>query len=66
MGKIMIHLGLPKTATTSLQLDFFPKLKKYNIDYIGISQPRGANNDIMFLQFMKSINTGKEIEVTRS
>lgn len=66
MGKIIIHIGLPKTATTSLQIDFFPKLNKKDINYIGINQPREGNNNALFLQFMKSINTGKEIEVTRS
>ncbi len=66
MGKLFIHIGLPKTATTSLQVDFFPKLIKYNINYLGVKQPRGRENNLLFNQFIQSINSGKEIEVTKS
>jgi hypothetical protein len=38
--KIFVHIGLPKTATTSLQTDFFPKLEDGEIKYFGVVQPR--------------------------
>ena len=66
MGKLFIHIGLPKTATTSLQVDFFTKLKKYNINYLGVKQPRGRENNKLFNQFMKSLNSSKDIAKTKS
>lgn len=37
----LIHLGLPKTATTSLQYDYFPVLNEASdCFYIGVNQPR--------------------------
>lgn len=45
MKKIIIHLGPPKTATTSLQY-FFQKIdfKSMNALYIGVLQPRNKKN----------------------
>lgn len=39
-GKIFVHIGLPKTATTSLQADLFPHLSDEGIQYAGVFQPR--------------------------
>ena len=39
--KLIIHIGYPKTATTSLQKDFFPKIR--NVNYLGtISTQKGS------------------------
>lgn len=38
MASIYIHIGLPKTGTTTLQKSFFQSLK--NFDYQGVYQPR--------------------------
>jgi hypothetical protein len=51
-----VHIGLPKTATTTLQKDFFPKLKKYNIDYIGVNHPRETRQTTLYKKFYKAIN----------
>lgn len=44
MNKLIIHLGPPKTATTSLQ-HFFQEQNFSNIEYLGIKQPRGKSGD---------------------
>lgn len=43
-GKIFVHIGLPKTATTSLQKDFFPFLTGEGTKYIGVFHPRGISD----------------------
>ena len=59
--KIYCHIGLPKTATTTLQLDYFPLVDKYV--YLGIAQPRGeSESDALFKQVLKAVNTGEGIE----
>lgn len=42
MNKLIIHLGPPKTATTSLQ-HFLQEQNFSNIEYLGIKQPRGKS-----------------------
>lgn len=42
-GKIFVHIGLPKTATTSLQKDLFSRLD--NFEYAGVSYPRSWEFD---------------------
>lgn len=44
MNKLIMHLGPPKTATTSLQ-HFFQEQNFSNIEYLGIKQPRGKSGD---------------------
>ena len=39
-GKLFVHIGLPKTATTTLQIEFFPELANGGIRYLGVFQPR--------------------------
>ena len=39
-GKLIVHIGLPKTATTTLQKDVFPKLASNQVKYLGTVQPR--------------------------
>ncbi len=41
--RILVHIGLPKTATTSLQRDLFPRLD--NFEYAGVSHPRSWEFD---------------------
>lgn len=66
MAKIIVHIGLPKTATTTLQIDFFSKLDRDQMFYIGVKQVRGKIvQDKMYNQFYSSVTTGKEIEKTR-
>lgn len=56
--KIFIHIGLPKTATTSLQKDLFPQLK--NTKYLGISYPRTWEYDpsTVYGAFMLGMHSG--------
>ena len=42
--KITVHIGPPKTATTSLQF-FLQKLDSRNIEYTGVFQPRHKNKE---------------------
>ena len=42
-GKLIIHIGPPKTATTSLQ-HFWLKLNAPGFKYLGIIQPRGQES----------------------
>lgn len=47
MKKVILHLGLPKTATTLLQQQVFSKLKE-QIDYAGVKQPRNLEQDELY------------------
>jgi hypothetical protein len=47
MKKVILHIGLPKTATTLLQQHIFPQLRKY-IDYIGVRQPRTLDQESIY------------------
>lgn len=61
--RVYCHIGLPKTATTTLQLDYFPHLDKSRYVYLGVAQPRGdAQSDVLYTQIMKAINSGEGIE----
>lgn len=44
MNKFILHLGPPKTATTSFQL-FFQNLECSELEYLGIKQIRGNFNN---------------------
>jgi hypothetical protein len=39
--KVIVHIGLPKTATTVLQTSIFPALDRQAYEYLGVCQPRG-------------------------
>lgn len=59
-GRIIVHIGLPKTATTTLQMDVFPMLKNENVDYVGVYQPRvSGHQDSFFFRFVKALSDGK-------
>lgn len=58
-----MHIGLPKTATTTLQTDLFPKL---GVRYLGINQPRGIkSNDLLFNLIYQSIVSGTKNDLVR-
>jgi hypothetical protein len=66
MPKVYVHIGLPKTATTSLQVDFFPFLDKKECLYAGVIQPRTEPSHVLYSTFMKGINTGRKYEEIRT
>jgi len=53
---LYIHIGLPKTATTSLQHLFNNKLEY--IHYEGVVQPRKSLQNELYLQTIKWVNEG--------
>jgi hypothetical protein len=54
LKKIVLHLGLPKTATTLLQKNVFSQLDSH-IDYLGVIQPRTVEQDRLFVEIMQAI-----------
>jgi hypothetical protein len=56
--KIYVHIGLPKTATTSLQQDLFPRFE--GVKYFGVTHPRSSNYDpgTVYGAFMIGMYTG--------
>jgi hypothetical protein len=64
--KIFVHIGLPKTATTSLQTDFFPKLASGDIEYLGVVQPRNKPaQDSTYRTFLTALNRRQGIDELR-
>lgn len=60
MGKIYVHIGLPKTATTSLQKDFFEKLPSKRFSYLGVLQFRKERiQHTEFKKFSYFLNSNK-------
>lgn len=51
MAKVILHIGLPKTATTLLQQFVFNKLND-KIDYLGVIQPREEEQNNLFLEIL--------------
>lgn len=58
MAKVFIHIGLPKTATSSLQKKF-RDLKEASFKFYGVHQPRSESQSEDFKLFYKYIITGK-------
>jgi hypothetical protein len=54
MKKVILHIGLPKTATTLLQQHVFAKLNQ-KIDYIGIKHPREQEQEPLFVKIWQSV-----------
>lgn len=66
-GKVFVHIGLPKTATTTLQKEVFPTLSNENICYLGVVQPRQADQrDELYVRVYGAVNSGTELGETRS
>ncbi len=62
-GKLFVHIGLPKTATTTLQREIFPKLSGDHIQYLGVYQPRkDTNQTVFFEQFCQIVYSGDGID----
>jgi len=57
VSRIIVHIGLPKTATTSLQQDLFPRLAHGSLLYLGVYQPRQAHQqNRLFQEFCEVVN----------
>lgn len=68
-GKIIVHIGLPKTATTTLQKQFFPVLADNYKDflYLGVLHPRSKDRQIdLYNDICKAVFLGELIDVTNS
>jgi len=57
-NRVYVHIGLPKTATTALQQDFFPRVNKEEYQYLGVFQPRGKIQDPLFVQIISAARSG--------
>ena len=55
MATIILHIGLPKTATTLLQKHVFNNLNK-EVDYLGVLQPRTENQDRLYEDIIRLID----------
>lgn len=64
--KIFVHIGLPKTATTSLQRDLFSRLD--NFEYAGVSYPRSWEFDTstVYGAFMVGMYSGETSDFKRA
>jgi hypothetical protein len=64
-GHLFIHIGPPKTATTSLQYAFqnfsFPRFK-----YLGVHQPRGVKESSVSSVLLSHINGVKSAEISKA
>ena len=61
---VILHIGYPKTATTTLQRCFFEFLRKKNIiDYFGmfLDEPKNGNRTIFFNQLQEIMYSSDEI-----
>lgn len=61
-GRILVHIGLPKTATTTLQTQYFPTLTSGNSRYLGVLQPRERRQDELFRKLSNAVTVGLDIE----
>lgn len=65
MSRIYLHIGLPKTATSTLQSDVFSNLDKDLFDYIGTKQPRALNKDSLCSDVLHAISSGENVSKAR-
>lgn len=66
-GRIFVHIGLPKTATTTLQSEFFPTLLGDDIHYLGVFQPRQQNEQNGFYRkFCEAASNSASCDEIRS
>ncbi|MFC2089133.1 hypothetical protein ACFLT1_00040 [Bacteroidota bacterium] len=64
MAKIIVHIGLPKTATSSLQVECFTNLNDCRIKYLGLKDPRESKQSKLYLHFYNSVTKGTNIDET--
>lgn len=65
-NRVYVHIGLPKTATTTLQLDYFPHVNNDEYQYLGVFQPRGQKvSDPLFVQVISAARSGDGLEEVR-
>lgn len=67
-GKVIVHIGLPKTATTTLQTQFFPALADNykNILYTGVHQPRSQDEQSkLYRDICKAVFLSESIDKTK-
>ena len=62
---ILVHIGLPKTATTTLQKELFPRVCDADASYVGVVQPRVKIQDPLYTQIYSAICAGAELESAR-
>jgi hypothetical protein len=66
-GRIFVHIGLPKTATTTLQTEIFPALCSDKVLYLGVFQPRqDSNQHHEYRMLYEAVSTGLSLEEARS
>jgi len=65
MRKTVIHIGLPKTATTALQKYVFQVLPAEKFCYLGTRQPRSSNDSKAYMNVMAALeaNTAQATEL---
>jgi hypothetical protein len=54
---LIFHIGLPKTATTTLQRGVFQQLDQNSIEYLGVRQPREQQQDLLYVELMRCISS---------
>ena len=65
-GKVVFHIGLPKTATTTLQSEVFPDLVGDDVVYVGVLQPRENNEQPeMYCELYEAIDSGLGLDKAR-
>ena len=63
VARLYVHIGLPKTATTALQQDLFPRLESKTFSYVGVFQPReAAEQRQLYTDFCNAATRGEGIE----
>lgn len=60
-NRVYVHIGLPKTATTMLQMDYFPYVDSNKYMYLGVFQPRDTESDELYYDLCCAINSGSNI-----
>lgn len=55
--KVFINIGLPKTSSTNMQMNFYPYIK--NVNYLGRKQGHGLDNTELFKEFNIYIEGGE-------
>lgn len=65
MARVYVHIGLPKTATTTLQSDLFPAMSRHGCTYIGVVQPRTEKSDPLYEQLCAAIILDEGVESAR-